>query len=158
MAGNREFETTIRWTGNRGAGTSTYRGYDRKWEISDPGKPGIICSNDPALGGDPGLHNPEDLLIASLAGCHMLWYLHLCSSAKVTVVDYGDRPVGFGEVEPNGAGRFTEAVLRPRVTISPESDAEIARKLHWDVHQYCFIARSVSFPIRYEPVIAHAED
>ncbi len=46
--------------------------------------------------------NPEDLLMSSLAACHMLWYLHLASAAGVTVVGYQDSPTAVGEVLPSG--------------------------------------------------------
>lgn len=146
-----EYVARIVWTGNRGQGTRNYRSYARNWSVETPGKPVIECSNDPLLGGDPGLHNPEDLLLASLSACHMLWYLHLASDAGIVVTAYGDEPLGQGEVEANGAGRFLSVTLRPKVTIAAPGDAEKARAFHWDIHTYCFIARSMNFPIHYEP-------
>lgn len=148
-----EYCATIAWTGNRGTGTSAYRAYDRTWNLAVPGKPVIACSNDPHLGGDPSKYNPEDMLIAALSACHMLWYLHLCAVAGVTVTAYRDEAAGIGETAPDGAGRFLKAVLRPQVTIAPGSDAAKARAIHWDIHKYCFIARSVNFPVEYEPTI-----
>ena len=145
-----EFPTHITWTGNRGTGTSAYRAYDRTWDMKAEGKEIIQCSNDPMLGGDSSKYNPEDMLIASLASCHMLWYLHLCSDAGVTVLMYEDNPVGVGESEPSGKGRFIEAILRPKITISAESDEEKAVAIHDEIHNYCFIARSVNFPVRFE--------
>ena len=82
---NHAYSTHIRWTGNTGQGTASYRGYARNWEIAVPGKPVIACSNDPLLGGDPTLMNPEDLLLSALSSCHMLWYLHLASEAGIIV-------------------------------------------------------------------------
>ena len=79
MSKQHAYGSTIVWTGDRGHGTSEYRGYDRTWEVRIPGKPVIRCSNDPLLGGDPSKPNPEDLLLSSLSACHMLWYLHLCA-------------------------------------------------------------------------------
>jgi organic hydroperoxide reductase OsmC/OhrA len=146
-----DYTALIRWTGDRGDGTRSYKGYDRTWEIATPGKPVISCSNDPLLGGDPGLPNPEDLLLASLSACHMLWYLHLASKAGVVVRTYRDEPVGQGETGARGEGRFLGAVLRPRIGVEPGADLAVAEALHNDVHQFCFIARSVNFPIRYEP-------
>lgn len=145
-----EYTTTIRWTGNRGAGTRTYRGYDRTWDISTPAKALVHCSNDPLLGGDPAKHNPEDLLLASLSSCHMLWYLHLASEAGIVVHGYTDSPIGLGETLSTGAGRFLSATLRPLVVVGKAADLERADKLHHEVHQYCFIARSVNFPVAYE--------
>lgn len=146
-----DFSPTIRWTGNRGQGTSSYRSYDRKWQIETPGKPVIQCSNDPMLGGDPELHNPEDMLISALSACHMLWYLHLASNGGIIVESYEDCPVGYGETAPNGAGRFVAATLRPRVVVQAGTSLAQAEAIHGRVHQYCFIARSVNFPISYEP-------
>ena len=45
--------------------------------------------------------------------------------------------------------------LRPRVTIA-EGDAALAAKLHEDVGDRRFIARSVRFPIRHEPMMRRA--
>jgi organic hydroperoxide reductase OsmC/OhrA len=146
-----DYTCRIEWTGNRGQGTRSYRGYDRTWQVATPGKPVIACSNDPLLGGDPALPNPEDLLLASLSSCHMLWYLHLASSAGIVVTRYQDDPVGVGEVMPDGSGRFLGATLRPTIAVAAGTDLAQAEAIHHDVHRYCFIARSVNFPIRYDP-------
>lgn len=153
MAKQHDFPAKIIWTGNLGTGTSSYKAYDRTWDMTLEGKPVVHCSNDPMLGGDPSRYNPEDLLISALSSCHMLWYLHLCSQAGITVLAYEDNPLGIGESEPSGAGRFLSAVLRPRIQISADSDTEKARSLHDEIHAYCFIARSVNFPVTYEPEI-----
>lgn len=150
MNRNHDYTSSIVWTGNRGSGTRTYRGYDRTWDIVTAGKPVVHCSNDPLLGGDPARHNPEDLLLSALASCHMLWYLHLASEAGIVVEAYEDKPLGVGETDPGGAGRFLRAVLRPRITLGPGDDAEVADRIHGHIHQVCFIARSVSFPVTYE--------
>ena len=154
MAKLHDFVSAIVWTGNRGEGAKTYRGYDRTWDIALPGKDVIHCSNDPMLGGDPSKMNPEDLLISALSACHMLWYLHLASDAGIVVTSYRDDPVGHGETSPNGAGRFLSAVLRPTITVRQGADLETAAALHHKVHEFCFIARSVNFPVSYEPTFA----
>ena len=153
MADKHEFPSHIKWTGNRGTGTSAYRAYDRTWDLCVNGKAVLHCSNDPLLGGDPSKYNPEDLLISALASCHMLWYLHLCSQAGVTVTEYEDHPVGVGESQPSGKGRFVEAILRPRILITADSALDTATALHDEIRHYCFIARSVNFPVRIEPEI-----
>ena len=152
MTKRHDFASAIVWTGNRGQGTLNYRGYDRTWDVAIPAKAVIHCSNDPMLGGDPGKMNPEDLLISALAACHMLWYLHLASDAGIVVTEYRDHPVGHGETLPNGAGRFLSAVLRPEITVRSGADLSVARSLHERVHEFCFIARSINFPVCYEPV------
>jgi organic hydroperoxide reductase OsmC/OhrA len=149
MAPTHEYTSSIEWTGNRGAGTRTYRGYDRTWEIRTPGKAAIQCSNDPLLGGDPTKPNPEDLLLSALASCHMLWYLHLASTAGIVVHAYTDSPLGVGETLASGAGRMLRATLRPHIVVEAGTDPAAADAIHERVHEFCFIARSVSFPVEY---------
>jgi organic hydroperoxide reductase OsmC/OhrA len=149
MAKQHDYTCLIEWTGDRGQGTKTYRGYDRTWNIATPDKPVVSCSNDPLLGGDPTLHNPEDLLLSSLSACHMLWYLHLASSAGIVVRGYQDQPIGVGESTPDGAGRFLSATLKPRIRVQRGADLAKADAIHHEIHKVCFIARSVNFPVDY---------
>ena len=72
MAKTHRYRATIAWTGNTGRGTEAYGAYDRAHDILVEGKPSVLGSADPAFRGDASKHNPEDLLVASLAGCHML--------------------------------------------------------------------------------------
>ncbi|MGC0786068.1 OsmC family protein [Pantoea agglomerans] len=151
------YTSHISWTGNLGTGTSGYKSYARTWDIAITGKETIHCSNDPLQGGDPGKMNPEDLLISSLSACHMLWYLHLASDAGITVLDYEDSPVAKGEVLKGGAGRFISAILRPKITVQAGINLDAATAIHHEIHKVCFIARSVNFPVFYEPefIISH---
>ncbi len=151
------YAVTVTWTGNTGTGTSTYRGYDRAHTLSAPGKPPIAGSSDPAFRGDPARWNPEELLLASLSACHKLWYLGLCAQAGIVVTAYEDAAEGSMTEEPSGAGQFTAVTLRPRVTISAESDAARAMELHREAHAFCFIARSVNFSVIAQPTIFHGE-
>ncbi len=146
------YTANLQWTGNRGEGTRAYKSYDRTWDLSSPGKPVMNCSNDPLLGGDATKYNPEDLLLSSLSSCHMLWYLHLCSDAGIIVESYIDTPEGEGEMEASGKGRFISATLKPAIQISA-GDLKKAEAIHSEIHEYCFIARSVNFPVKYDPVI-----
>jgi len=152
MAPTQLYRATVRWTGDLGAGTREYRGYSRDHTIEVPGKPPILGSSGLSPRSDPARHNPEGLLVAALSSCHMLWYLHLCSEAGVTVVAYTDEAEGTLELGPDGSGRFTGATLRPRVTIS-EGSSEVAVQLHQAAHRKCFVANSVNFPVTCEPVV-----
>ena len=152
-----EYQASIEWTGNTGEGTRTYKSYQRNWRLITPGKPPVDCSNDPVLGGDAQKHNPEDMLVASVASCHMLWYLHLCAVTGVVVTSYHDDPLAIGEMQPSGAGRFRSIILRPKITITGNSDRQKALSIHKDIHQYCFIARSINFPVSHEPSITVAD-
>lgn len=149
---SQNYASQIRWTGNTGQGTAHYRAYSRDWQIAVPGKPVVECSNDPLLGGNPGLMNPEDLMLSALSSCHMLWYLHLASEAGIIVTAYSDTPEGLGELGPGGAGRFVGATLRPVIHVRSGTDLVRAEALHHEIHKVCFIARSVAFPVAIQPV------
>ncbi|MGY3438156.1 MULTISPECIES: OsmC family protein [unclassified Marinovum] len=151
MPKQHDFTTRVIWTGNRGTGTSAYRAYDRTWDIAAAGKPVVHCSNDPMLGGDPALMNPEDLLLSALSACHMLWYLHLASDAGIAVQAYADAPLGHGESTPDGAGRFIGVTLKPRIEVPQGTDLAQAEAIHHEIHKVCFIARSVAFPVTCRP-------
>lgn len=151
------YSLTITWKGDRGSGTSAYRAYDRRHEIAALRKPPIPASSDPAFLGDPTRYNPEELLVASLSSCHMLWYLHLCSINGIVVTAYEDCAEGVMVEQPDGRGRFSEVVLAPEVTIAPGSDVNRAHALHAEANAKCFIANSVNFTVRHEPVIRVAQ-
>lgn len=151
-----DYAVEVVWTGNTGAGTSSYRGYERAHTVTAPGKPGIQGSSDPSFRGDASRWNPEELLVASLSACHQLWYLGLCAQAGVTVIAYEDCAEGTMLEEPGGAGQFRAVTLRPQVRISADSDEAMALALHREAHAKCFIARSVNFPVIAEPTIVRA--
>jgi len=144
------YRAAITWTGAGTTGTTSYTAYSRDHEIVFEGKPPLLGSADPAFRGDPSRYNPEELLVAALSQCHMLWFLHLAANAGVVVLAYHDDPSGTMRVAAAGAGQFTEVVLRPQVTVQGEvSDADLDA-LHARAGEHCFISRSVNFPVRAE--------
>ncbi|MEV7693046.1 OsmC family protein [Microbacterium sp. NPDC089189] len=144
------------WTGDRGAGTSGYRDYDRSVTLSIEGKPDLLASADVPFRGDAERWNPEDMLLGSLSQCHMLSYLHACVTTGVTVLSYEDDATATMTVESTGAGWFTEVVLHPRVVVADASMIEAAEAAHAQAHDWCFIANSVNFPVRHEAQITAA--
>ncbi|KIG02497.1 MULTISPECIES: OsmC family protein [Caballeronia] len=153
MAKQHIYELTVAWTGNRGSGTSAYDAYSRDHVVRVGSKPAIDASSDPAFRGDAARHNPEELFVASLSSCHMLWYLHLCAVNGIVVTGYVDQAIGQMQEDANGSGRFTDVLLRPAVSIGAGADAGLAARLHEEAHRFCFIANSVNFPVRCEPSI-----
>ncbi len=151
------YPVTVEWTGNTGVGTRDYRSFERSHVIRAGSKPEISGSSDPAFRGDAARWNPEDLLVGALAACHKLWYLHLCATAGIVVTAYVDEATGTMVEGGSEPGRFTEVVLRPRVTITEAARVEDAQALHAKAHARCFIANSVSCPVRHEPVVTVAD-
>ena len=145
------YAVRVEWQGNRGTGTSGYRDYGRDGVISAEGNPDIPGSADKPFRGTPERWNPEELLLAALAQCHMLSYLHVAVVNGIVVTDYEDDAVGTMEQVGEG-GHFTSVTLRPRVTIA-SGDPELARSIHARASELCFIASSVNFPVLHEPEI-----
>jgi organic hydroperoxide reductase OsmC/OhrA len=142
----------VQWTAAEGTGTTNYRSYSRDHTIGAHGKPEIAASSDPAFRGNAGRYNPEELLVASLSSCHMLWYLHLCSVNGVTVVEYRDHATGSME-EHGESAQFVAVELKPVVTTVGDQLRSKALALHEAAHRLCFIARSVNFPVTVEAEI-----
>jgi organic hydroperoxide reductase OsmC/OhrA len=140
-----EYQLAIVWTGNQGVGTTRYDAYERSHTVSIDGKVDILASSDTPFRGDSMLHNPEDMLLAALSSCHMLWYLHLCADAGVIVTAYSDKPRGKMIQLDNGGGHFEEVMLHPIVTVQDAAMIDQANALHDIAHQKCFIANSVNF-------------
>lgn len=147
MSKDHEYHVSVHWTGNTGSGTNTPAGYSRDHEVAAEGKPAIAASSDPAFRGDAARWNPEELLVASLSQCHMLWYLGLCARAGIVVTAYEDAATGVMTENADGSGEFREVVLHPRIALADVSQQAAADDLHHQAHEMCFIARSVDFPV-----------
>lgn len=147
-----KYHTTLQWTGNTGKGTESYRGYERAHRIAVQGKSEIECSSDPSFRGDKSKYNPEEMFLASLSSCHMLWFLHLSADAGVVVEEYTDSANGVMLESEDGNGKFKEVILHPNVKVKEEWMMKKVNELHDKAHHFCFIANSCNFPIRHEGV------
>jgi organic hydroperoxide reductase OsmC/OhrA len=141
------YSLNVAWTGNTGTGTTSYRTYERSHIISAENKSIILASSDKAFRGDTSMYCPEELLVASISSCHMLWFLHLCSDHGIIVTDYTDSPEGIMIETSDGGGRFHEVILKPAVTVIEDSMISNLDRLHEKAHELCFIANSVNFTI-----------
>ena len=146
------YEVSVEWLGNRGTGTSDYKSYGRENSISAEGKPSIDGSADRAFRGDTARWNPEELLLAALSECHMLSYLHVAATNGIVVTSYTDAATGTMLQTNNGGGHFTEVTLHPAVTIAA-GDPELAKSLHHEASEKCFIAASINFPLHHDVTI-----
>ena len=125
------YQVSVDWTGDRGTGTSGYREYGRDHVVSAAGKHDLAGSADPTFRGDRDRWNPEELLTAALAQCHMLSYLHVAVTQGFTVLAYEDTATATLNTNRDGSGELTSATLHPVVTIAePDrvADAEAARR------------------------------
>lgn len=147
------YTTMLDWTGNSGSGTIDYRGYSRDFVVTAATK-AMTGSADRNFRGDPTRWNPEEMLVASISACHQLWYLHLAADAGLIVTAYSDMAVGTMIEEADGGGHFQKVILHPTVTIAAGNDAALATTLHRKAGHFCFIARSLNFPVECEGTVA----
>jgi len=96
--------------------------------------------------GDPGKADPEELFVASLSACHMLWFLDFARRARHRILSYEDEPEGTLD-----GTSFTEVALRPRVVFEDDVSEDSIRLLHAQAHNACFIANSVTCAVEVEP-------
>jgi organic hydroperoxide reductase OsmC/OhrA len=107
----------------------------------------IAASSAEELGGDAAKADPEELFVASLSACHMLWFLDFAQRERLSVASYEDDPEGTMD-----GTRFTRVVLRPLVAFGGEPPLEAhVERLHERAQAACFIANSVSCPVELEP-------
>jgi organic hydroperoxide reductase OsmC/OhrA len=110
------------------------------------GRQKLAASSAAEFGGNSKKANPEEMFVASLSSCHMLWFLALARAERVRVTSYQDEPEGTLD-----GSRFTRVVLRPQVAFERDLDDEQVARLHHRAHERCFIANSVSCPVDVEP-------
>ncbi len=151
MPNEHRYQVTVTWTGNRGEGTSSYRSYDRDHNVTAEHRVGIAGSSDPHFRGNPSRWNPEQLLVAAAAQCHMLAYLHVAATNGVVVTAYVDHPTAVMTEDGKGGGAFTDITLHPTVTITAADQLELAERLHHDANASCFVANSLNLPVHHEP-------
>ncbi|KUM32841.1 OsmC family protein [Arthrobacter sp. EPSL27] len=145
------YALTVRWTGNLGEGTASYRGYSRDHDVEIPGLPVLKGSADPTFHGDRDRYNPEQLLLAALSQCHMLSFLHVAVKHGVVVTAYEDQAEALMRTNRDGSGQFESATLKPRVTLAAPAAEGLLEELHAAANKVCFIARSVNFPVLHQP-------
>jgi organic hydroperoxide reductase OsmC/OhrA len=106
----------------------------------------------PAPWSDAGGVDPEEAFVASIASCHMLFFLDLARRAGVVIASYEDQAEGLMEKGADGRVRITSVTLRPRIGFDGQApDAAAIDALHHAAHEACFIANSITAQVTVEP-------
>jgi organic hydroperoxide reductase OsmC/OhrA len=148
---------TITW--QRGDASFADGRYSRRHEWRFDGGSVVAASPSPhvvpAPWSDAAAIDPEEAFIASIASCHMLWFLSLAAERGFVVDAYADDAIGtMARIAP-GRQAITEVVLRPRIAFSGAMpDTATIAGLHESAHERCFIANSVKTAIRVEPRVS----
>ncbi len=157
MSRDHIYRLDLTWSGSAAGPTSSYQSYSREYVIRIAGKAPLKGSADVLFRGDASLHNPEELLLATLSSCHMLSFLAEASRSGVLVQAYEVTAEGTMSFEQDG-GQFTRVVLHPRVVLAAGTHPGLFRELHDRAHENCFIARSVNFPVEHVAVFETTGD
>jgi organic hydroperoxide reductase OsmC/OhrA len=123
--------------------------FDGGAEVPGSSSPDVV----PVPMSDPAAVDPEEAFVASIASCHMLWFLSLAAAKRFCVDRYDDEASGVMEKNADGRLAITRVTLRSAVVCSGDrmpTAAEIAH-LHHRAHEQCFIANSVRTEIVVEP-------
>lgn len=137
---------TIRWQSDGGDFLGQKFSRAHQWEFDGgivvPGSP--TPEVVPAPMSTENAVDPEEAFVASLASCHMLWFLGLAAKNKVVVTSYVDSAWGIMEKNADGNIAITEVTLVPRCEFAgSEPDKETIAQLHEQAHKRCYIANSV---------------
>jgi organic hydroperoxide reductase OsmC/OhrA len=97
--------------------------------------------------------DPEEAFVASLASCHMLWFLSCAAKRGFLVERYHDEAIGVMARDADGRLAMTEVTLRPGVVFGGPNRPSVAEHeaMHHEAHGECFIANSVKTDVRCEP-------
>lgn len=131
--------------------------YSRRHRLRFDGGAELAGSSSPAVvplpWSDAAAVDPEELFVAALASCHMLWFLSLAARAGHIVDTYEDEAVGEMARDAKQRLAMTRVTLRPRVRCAGPNppDAAALAALHHRAHEACFIANSVTTQVRCEP-------
>ncbi len=138
--------------------------YSRRHDIHFDGGVSLSASSSPAIVrvpmSDPAAVDPEEMFVASLSSCHMLWFLSLAAGDGYCVDRYVDEAFGvMATAQPGGAQWMAQVTLRPVVAFSGERrpDQAAFEALHHRAHAACFIANSVRSELRCEPTLLPAD-
>ena len=122
-----------------------YEVYNRNHIIHFSGNQSIKNSAAPEFFGNTDMSNPEELLAASLASCHMLTFLAICSKGGYVVESYDCKAVALMGKNAEGRISVTEINLTPVIVFAEEKipTEEQLKILHNKAHRNCFIAQSL---------------
>lgn len=154
-----DYRATVEWHGDAAPADFCAGRYRRRHVLRFDGgfevAASAAASNVPLPWSDPAALDPEEAFVASIASCHLLWFLALAAKSRFIVAHYVDD--AHGVMTPGAGGRLwvSRVTLRPATRFAGERvpTAEQLHALHHRAHQECFIANSVKTEIVCEPTL-----
>ena len=144
------FALNLRWRNTRAFDGELVREYSHEGFATIPGHAALVTSAAPDFGGDSNLWNPEEMLMAAIAQCHLLSFLYIANRDGVEIIDYIDDVEGEMEFS-GGTGAMTSVTLKPIVVTA--ADAAVIGAMHEEAKGMCVLRQSVNFPINIAGVV-----
>jgi organic hydroperoxide reductase OsmC/OhrA len=144
-----EHVATVEWQADGGFRSGRYSrvhriGFDGGAALKGSASPHVV----PLPMSDPAGVDPEELLVAAVSACHMLWFLHLARDAGLDVASYRDSAAGTMAEDEAGRTAIVKIVLRPEIAFAGEApDSATLARLHHEAHEACFVANSLKTQI-----------
>jgi organic hydroperoxide reductase OsmC/OhrA len=150
-----QYSAAVSW--DRGDAPFVDKRYSRAHDWTFDGGAVVRASSSPTSVpvpySDPSAVDPEEVFVAALASCHMLWFLSIAAKNGFCVQTYRDHAVG--TLAPGRGGKLcmTSVTLRPHVTFTTEKvpTPELVGDMHAEAHRECFIANSVTTQLTTNP-------
>lgn len=120
--------------------------YSRDHTVTLENGHALLASAAPAYFGNSAAANPETLLLAALASCHMLTFLAVAAKRGFPVASYHDKATATLGKNADGRMAIVHCVLNPRIVFADGKNpgAEELARFHDSAHRNCFIANSLS--------------
>jgi organic hydroperoxide reductase OsmC/OhrA len=126
-------------------------------QVSGAGLPELRTAPPADYDGPGDAWSPEHLLLASVQTCFLFTLRAVARLSKVEFLSL-DVDVGGTVARQDGVARFTEIVLRPKLTVPIGTDRERALRVLEKSETGCLVSASLSTPIRLEPEIQEASE
>jgi organic hydroperoxide reductase OsmC/OhrA len=120
--------------------------------LSTEGVPALRSAPPKDYDGPGDAWSPEHLLLASVESCFMFTFQAIAQASKFDFLSL--ELSGSGTVDREGGStRFTDIVLRSRLTLPKGANPERARRMLEKGKNACLVTASLSAPIRLESEI-----
>jgi peroxiredoxin-like protein len=120
--------------------------------LSLAGAPDLAAAPPADFDGPGDAWGPEQLLLAAVETCFLFTLRAVAQASRVAFSALELTAVGTVD-RKDGALRFTEIVLRPRVTVAAGTDRERALRVLEKSEKACLVSASLSTPVRLEPEV-----
>lgn len=142
------YTSTCTWEGSTALG---YDGYVRRHRVEcPPAQAPLELSNDPSLGGDASLLDPEQLVLAAASSCQLLSFLAVASRARIDVLGYRDDAEA--SMSTDRPHRIAAIVLRPAIRVTATTEKRVLHLVEV-AHRECYVANSLSTPVQVEATV-----